>query len=248
MDKPPAPPRRLPAWVRAIFSSAGDNGAPAVAAMPLYAKCNLVAVSSCFDQSWPTPMNARGGAITPSCSLPVPFTPVTRPSPPRAQGPGESPAQRRSPDKVAKSSWPRKNDLSSLHSNFVDTEYARFLPIPPPCRAPTAQFPGEMTGYSNVRRFPPPRSPPAKRRTCARSRAQSEQEGLLSLHTLRRRHLTEDHLRRLSNRSTSTPQPQMGQRPIITRLVLPSGERMADDLLFVFAMRWRADRSGPFEP
>ncbi|MBU2606957.1 MAG: GNAT family N-acetyltransferase [Alphaproteobacteria bacterium] len=216
-------------WVPRHLLIRGDNGRLR-AAMPLYAKMHSRG-EFVFDQSWADAYERAGGAYYPKLLTAVPFTPVTGRRRLVPKGPDE--AQLKAALLTGAIQLAEENDLSSLHINFVDTDDAEILANTGLLSRTDQQFRWVNDGYSTFDDFLAALSS-AKRKNLRKERAKA-QEGLTFLH-LTGEAITEDHLDAFYRFYIDTGSRKWGT-PYLTRLSFSLlRERMADDLLFVFAM------------
>jgi uncharacterized protein len=216
-------------WVPRHLLIRGDNGRMR-AAMPLYAKMHSRG-EFVFDQSWADAYERAGGAYYPKLLTAVPFTPVTGRRCLVPKGPDE--AQLKAALLTGAIQLAEENKLSSLHINFVDTDDAEILANTGLLSRTDQQFRWVNDGYSTFDDFLAALSS-AKRKNLRKERAKA-QEGLTFLH-LTGEAITEDHLDAFYRFYIDTGSRKWGT-PYLTRLSFSLlRERMADDLLFVFAM------------
>lgn len=216
-------------WVPRHLLIRGDNGRLR-AAMPLYAKMHSRG-EFVFDQSWADAYERAGGAYYPKLLTAVPFTPVTGRRRLVPKGPDE--AQLKAALLTGAIQLAEENDLSSLHINFVDTDDAEILANTGLLSRTDQQFRWVNDGYSTFDDFLAALSS-AKRKNLRKERAKA-QEGLTFLH-LTGEAITEGHLDAFYRFYIDTGSRKWGT-PYLTRLSFSLlRERMADDLLFVFAM------------
>lgn len=216
-------------WVPRHLLVRGDNGRLR-AAMPLYAKMHSRG-EFVFDQSWADAYERAGGSYYPKLLAAVPFTPVT----------GRRRLVPRGPDKgqlkaallAGAIQLAEENKLSSFHINFVDQDDAETLANTGLLSRTDQQFRWVNDGYSTFDDFLAALSS-AKRKNLRKERAKA-QDGLTFVH-LTGDAITEDHLDAFYHFYIDTGSRKWGS-PYLTRLSFSLlRERMADDLLFIFAM------------
>ena len=216
-------------WVPRHLIIRGDNGRLR-AAMPLYAKMHSRG-EFVFDQSWADAYERAGGSYYPKLLTAVPFTPVTGRRRLVPRGPDE--AQLKAALLTGAIQLAEENKVSSLHINFVDSEDAETLANTGLLSRTDQQFRWENDDYETFGDFLAALSS-AKRKNLRKERAKA-QEGLTFLH-LTGDAITEDHLDHFYHFYIDTGSRKWGS-PYLTRLSFSLlRERMADDLLFIFAM------------
>ena len=216
-------------WVPRHLLIRGDNGRLR-AAMPLYAKMHSRG-EFVFDQSWADAYERAGGAYYPKLLTAVPFTPVTGRRRLVPKGPDE--AQLKAALLTGAIQLAEENRLSSLHINFVDSDDAETLANTGLLSRTDQQFRWVNDGYASFDDFLAALSS-AKRKNLRKERAKA-QDGLTFVH-LTGDAITEDHLDSFYHFYIDTGSRKWGS-PYLTRLSFSLlRERMADDLLFVFAM------------
>ena len=216
-------------WVPRHLLIRGDNGRLR-AAMPLYAKMHSRG-EFVFDQSWADAYERAGGAYYPKLLTAVPFTPVTGRRRLVPKGPDE--AQLKAALLTGAIQLAEENKLSSLHINFVDSDDAETLANTGLLSRTDQQFRWVNDGYASFDDFLAALSS-AKRKNLRKERAKA-QDGLTFVH-LTGDAITEDHLDAFYHFYIDTGSRKWGS-PYLTRLSFSLlRERMADDLLFIFAM------------
>ena len=199
-------------------------------AMPLYAKTHSRG-EFVFDHSWADAFERAGGAYYPKLLSAVPFTPVTGRR--RLAAPGPDSAHIEATLLNAALQLARRNRLSSLHINFVEPEESEALTRAGLLARTDQQFHWLNNGYESFDAFLADLSS-AKRKNLRKERAKA-QEGLEFLH-LTDDAITEAHLDRFFEFYMDTGSRKWGS-PYLTRETFSLlRERMAGDMLFVFAM------------
>ncbi|MCA8902276.1 MAG: N-acetyltransferase [Hyphomonas sp.] len=207
-----------------------DAGGRLRGAMPLYAKSHSRG-EFVFDHSWAEAFERAGGAYYPKLLCAVPFTPVTGRRRLVAPGPDQARIEAALLDGAVQLG--RQNHLSSLHINFVEEEESDVLTRTGLLCRTDQQFHWFNNGYQIFDDFLAELSS-AKRKNLRKERARA-QEGLDFVH-LTGDDITEDHLDRFFDFYMDTGGRKWGT-PYLTRETFSLlRERMADDLLFVFAM------------
>ncbi|MDX1291402.1 MAG: GNAT family N-acetyltransferase, partial [Hyphomonas sp.] len=200
------------------------------AAMPLYGKSHSRG-EFVFDQSWADAYERAGGAYYPKLLGAVPFTPVT----------GRRLLVRPGPDETrlkttllsAAIQLAEQNELSSLHINFASPDEAAMLSETGLLLRTDQQFHWQNRDYRTFEDFLADLSS-SKRKNLRKERAKA-QEGLEFVH-LRGDDITEAHLDAFYIFYMDTGTRKWGS-PYLTRETFSLlRERMADDLLFIFAM------------
>ena len=200
------------------------------AAMPLYGKTHSRG-EFVFDQSWADAYERAGGAYYPKLLGAVPFTPVT----------GRRLLVRPGPDAIRLQTallsgaiqLAEQNELSSLHINFASPAEATMLSETGLLLRTDQQFHWQNRDYGSFDDFLADLSS-SKRKNLRKERAKA-QEGLDFVH-LRGDDITEAHLDAFYIFYMDTGTRKWGS-PYLTRDTFSLlRERMADDLLFIFAM------------
>ena len=199
-------------------------------AMPLYGKTHSRG-EFVFDHSWADAFERAGGAYYPKLLSAVPFTPVTgrrRLVPPGPDEPHIKAVLLSAAIRVAE-----QNRLSSLHVNFIEEAEAESLTLSGLLCRTDQQFHWFNNGYSTFDDFLAELSS-AKRKNLRKERAKA-QEGLEFIH-IRGSDITEDHLDRFFEFYMDTGSRKWGSPYLNRKTFSILRERMADDMLFVFAM------------
>ncbi len=209
---------------------AHDAGGRLKAAMPLYIKAHSRG-EFVFDQSWAEAFHRAGGTYYPKLLCAVPFTPVTGRR--LLVAPGADAARYRSSLLEGALRIARRMGLSSLHINFVTPEEAAALEASGLLLRTDQQFHWRNDGYRSFDDFLATLSS-EKRKNLRKERIKA-QDGLTFVH-LRGSEITEAHLDRFFEFYLDTGSRKWGS-PYLTRDAFSLlRERMADALLFIFAM------------
>ncbi|MEZ5998363.1 MAG: GNAT family N-acetyltransferase [Hyphomonas sp.] len=199
-------------------------------AMPLYGKTHSRG-EFVFDHAWADAFERAGGAYYPKLLSAVPFTPVTgrrRLVPP---GPDQAAIETALLETAIRLA--EQNRLSSVHVNFVEDEEGDSLVRAGLLLRTDQQFHWINNGYASFDDFLAELSS-AKRKNLRKERAKA-QEGMDFIH-LTGADITEAHLDRFFEFYMDTGSRKWGS-PYLTRETFSLlRERMADDLLFVFAL------------
>ena len=199
-------------------------------AMPLYGKTHSRG-EFVFDHSWADAFERAGGSYYPKLLSAVPFTPVTGRR--RLTAPGPDEARIRALLLSAAVSFAEQNKLSSLHMDFLEEEESQSLMLNGMLCRTDQQFHWLNRDYDSFDDFLAELSS-AKRKNLRKERAKA-QEGLDFVH-IRGADITEAHLDRFFEFYLDTGSRKWGS-PYLNRLTFSLlRERMADDMLFVFAM------------
>lgn len=209
---------------------AHDPGGRLKAAMPLYLKTHSRG-EFVFDQSWAEAFQRAGGSYYPKLLCAVPFTPVTGRR--LLVAPGVDAARYRTSLLDGALQIARRMRLSSLHINFVEPAEAEQLARAGLLLRADQQFHWRNNGYAGFDDFLATLSSD-KRKNLRKERVKA-QEGLTFLH-LRGGEITEAHLDRFFEFYLDTGSRKWGS-PYLTRESFSLlRERLADALLFIFAM------------
>lgn len=201
------------------------------AAMPLYGKSHSRG-EFVFDHSWADAFERAGGAYYPKLLSAVPFTPVTGRRMLVAPGPDEN--RLKTTLLAGAIQLAEGNDISSLHINFLTKDEAEGLAQTGLLLRTDQQFHWRNKNYGSFSDFLDDLS--SSKRKNLRKERQKAQEGLEFVH-LRGAEITEDHLDTFFLFYMDTGQRKWGS-PYLTREAFSMlRERMAEDLLFVFAMQ-----------
>ena len=200
------------------------------AAMPLYAK-NHSRGEFVFDHSWADAFERAGGAYYPKLLTAIPFTPVTGRR--RLAMPGPDALQLKNSLLAGALQLAEENQLSSFHMNFVEPDEIQQLEETGLLVRTDQQFHWRNDGYQSFDAFLAALSS-SKRKNLRKERAKA-QHGLQFVH-LRGDDITEDHLDQFYLFYMDTGSRKWGS-PYLTRMTFSLlRERMAEDLLFVFAL------------
>ncbi|WP_321489768.1 GNAT family N-acetyltransferase [uncultured Hyphomonas sp.] len=199
-------------------------------AMPLYGKTHSRG-EFVFDHSWADAFERAGGAYYPKLLSAVPFTPVTGRR--RLAAPGPDEARIKSLLLNAAVSFAEQNKLSSLHINFMEEDDSQSLMLNGMLCRTDQQFHWLNQDYESFDDFLAELSS-SKRKNLRKERARA-QEGLDFVH-VRGGDITEAHLDRFYDFYMDTGSRKWGSPYLTRRTFSLLRERMADDMLFVFAM------------
>ena len=199
-------------------------------AMPLYGKSHSRG-EFVFDHSWAEAFERAGGSYYPKLLAAVPFTPVTGRRLLVPPGPDETRLKTTLISGAIQLA--EANQLSSLHVNFLTSQEAEMLTKTGLLLRTDQQFHWQNKEYTTFTDFLDDLSS-AKRKNLRKERAKA-QEGLDFVH-LRGKEITEEHLDAFFLFYMDTGSRKWGS-PYLTRKTFSMlRERMADDLLFIFAM------------
>lgn len=207
-----------------------DAGGTLRGAMPLYGKTHSRG-EFVFDHSWADAFERAGGAYYPKLLGAVPFTPVTGRR--RLVPPGPDEARIKALLLSAAISFAEQNRISSLHINFVEEEESEALMLNGLLCRTDQQFHWFNNGYGNFDDFLAELSS-AKRKNLRKERAKA-QEGLTFAH-IRGDDITEDHLDIFFEFYMDTGSRKWGSPYLKRETFSLLRDRMADDMLFIFAM------------
>jgi len=207
-----------------------DAGGTLRGAMPLYGKTHSRG-EFVFDHSWADAFERAGGAYYPKLLGAVPFTPVTGRR--RLVPPGPDEARIKALLLSAAINFAEQNRISSLHINFVEEEESEALMLNGLLCRTDQQFHWFNNGYGNFDDFLAELSS-AKRKNLRKERAKA-QEGLTFAH-IRGDDITEDHLDIFFEFYMDTGSRKWGSPYLKRETFSLLRDRMADDMLFIFAM------------
>jgi len=199
-------------------------------AMPLYGKTHSRG-EFVFDQSWADAFERAGGAYYPKLLGAVPFTPVTGRR--RLTAPGPDEARIKALLLSAAVSFAEQNKISSLHLNFIEEEESEALILNGMLCRTDQQFHWFNNGYESFDDFLAELSS-AKRKNLRKERAKAQQ-GLEFQH-IRGDDITEAHLDVFFEFYMDTGSRKWGTPYLNRETFSLLRERMANDMLFVFAM------------
>ncbi len=206
-----------------------DSGGRLRAAMPLYFKSHSRG-EFVFDQSWAEAWQRAGGAYYPKLLSAVPFTPVTGRR--RLVAPGPDEAQYRAALLQGALQVLEGAGSSSLHINFIEEAEVAPLESAGLLIRTDQQFHWKNEGYGSFDDFLASLSS-EKRKNLRKERAKA-QEGLEFRH-ISGADITEAHLDIFFEFYMDTGNRKWGS-PYLTRASFSMlRERMAKDLLFIFA-------------
>ena len=208
---------------------AHDAGGRLRGAMPMWLKSHSRG-EFVFDQSWAEAWERAGGSYYPKLLSAVPFTPVTGRR--RLVAPGPDEALYKSALLQGAFQMAMEMDLSSLHINFIEDAEVPALEAAGLLIRKDQQFHWKNDGYGSFGDFLATLSSD-KRKNLRKERAKA-QEGLEFRH-ITGDEITEAHLDRFFDFYMDTGSRKWGS-PYLTRASFSLlRERMAKDLLFIFA-------------
>ena len=201
-----------------------------VGAMPLYLKMHSQG-EFVFDHGWADAYERAGGRYYPKLLSAVPFTPVTGRR--RLVKPGPDEARIANALLAGAVQVAHQNDLSSLHVNFVTGDEARAMEKTGLMIRTDQQFHWHNDGYESFDDFLAALS--SSKRKNLRKERRKAQEGLEFVH-LTGDEITEAHWDAFFEFYMDTGARKWGS-PYLNRDTFSLlGERMAEDLLLIFAM------------
>lgn len=199
------------------------------AAMPMWFKYHSRG-EFVFDQSWAEAWERAGGEYYPKLLCAVPFTPVTGRR--LLVGPGPDANAYHAALLDGALQLAEQTGASSMHINFIEEAEAPFLEAAGLLIRTDQQFHWQNDGYGSFDDFLATLSS-EKRKNLRKERAKA-QAGLTFQH-VRGTEITEDHLDIFFEFYMDTGSRKWGS-PYLTRKSFSMlRERMADDLLFIFA-------------
>ena len=208
---------------------AHDAGGRLRGAMPMWLKSHSRG-EFVFDQSWAEAWERAGGAYYPKLLCAVPFTPVTGRR--RLVSPGPDEAIYKAALLQGALQLVAENQISSLHINFIEADEAPALEHAGLLIRTDQQFHWQNAGYGSFDDFLATLSSD-KRKNLRKERAKA-QDGLTFRH-ISGSDITEAHLDTFFEFYIDTGSRKWGS-PYLTRKTFSLlRERMADDLLFIFA-------------
>ena len=208
---------------------AQDAGGRLRGAMPVWLKSHSRG-EFIFDQSWAEAWERAGGAYYPKLLSAVPFTPVTGRR--RLVAPGPDEALYKAALLQGALQLLQDMKISSLHINFIEEAEAGALDHAGLLIRTDQQFHWQNDGYGSFEAFLATLSSD-KRKNLRKERARA-QEGLTFRH-ITGDEITEEHLDRFFEFYMDTGSRKWGS-PYLTRASFTLlRERMARDLLFIFA-------------
>ena len=216
-------------WSPCHLLAENDTGS-LLGAMPLYAKTHSRG-EFVFDHSWADAFERAGGSYFPKLLNAVPFTPVTGR---RRLVPDGPDAERL---KLALLSGAlqlaTENNFSSVHMNFLEAEEAQALGATGMLHRTDQQFHWQNNGYGDFDDFLAALSS-AKRKNLRKERAKA-QDGLSFVHVTGRA-ITEAHWDSFFQFYIDTGSRKWGSPYLNRQTFSLLGERMADQILLIFAM------------
>ncbi|MDP9416226.1 MAG: GNAT family N-acetyltransferase [Pseudomonadota bacterium] len=213
-------------WQPVPIAIDGGDGCPA-AVMPAYAKSHSQG-EYVFDHGWASAYERAGGRYYPKLQIAVPFTPV----PGRrllARDPHLAPALVAAAEAVV-----RNNGLSSAHATFIAAEEVPLFEKAGWLIRLDSQFHWHNQGYGSFDEFLASLS--SRKRKAIRKERREALEGL-SVEHVTGTAITERHWDAFWSFYQDTGSRKWG-RPYLTRRFFSLlGERMAERVLLIFAMR-----------
>lgn len=208
---------------------AHDTGGNLRAAMPIWLKSHSRG-EFVFDQSWAEAWHRAGGSYYPKLLCAVPFTPVTGRR--LLVAPGPDMELYRAALLEGALEVARRTGVSSLHINFIEAEAAPALERAGLLIRTDQQFHWKNDGYGSFGDFLDTLSS-EKRKNLRKERARAQ--GGLTFRHITGDAITEDHLDIFFDFYMDTGARKWGA-PYLTRQSFSLlRERMAKDILFVFA-------------
>lgn len=204
-------------------------GEEIVAAMPLYAKTNSQG-EFVFDHSWADAYERAGGAYFPKLLSAVPFTPVTGRRFLVPPGPDQERLQNALLSAAIQIAV--QNDFSSLHINFVESEFASQMAETGLLIRTDQQFHWSNDGYDNFDGFLAALSS-AKRKNLRKERAKA-QAGLTFKH-LTADAITKEHWDAFFEFYMDTGSRKWGYPYLNRETFTILGDRLAEQILLIMA-------------
>lgn len=199
------------------------------AAMPLYAKTHSQG-EFVFDHSWADAYERAGGNYYPKLLAAVPFTPVTGRR--RLAPDGPEAADLKKSLLNAAIQLAEQNHISSIHMNFIEPEETEALFGTKMLHRTDQQFHWTNKGYESFDDFLAELSS-AKRKNLRKERRKAQDS--LTFEHIRGNDITEAHWDAFYAFYLDTGQRKWGS-PYLNRDTFSLlGERMADDILLIFA-------------
>lgn len=208
---------------------AHDAGGRLRGAMPMWLKSHSRG-EFVFDQSWAEAWERAGGAYYPKLLCAVPFTPVTGRR--RLVAPGPDEAIYKAALLQGALQLVAENQISSLHINFIEADEAPALEHAGLLIRTDQQFHWQNAGYGSFDDFLATLSSD-KRKNLRKERAKA-QDGLTFRH-ISGSDITEAHLDTFFEFYMDTGSRKWGSPYLMRKTFSLLRERMADDLLFIFA-------------
>jgi predicted N-acyltransferase len=199
------------------------------AAMPLYAKTHSQG-EFVFDHSWADAYERGGGNYYPKLLTAVPFTPVTGRR--RLVPNGPETAELKQSLLTAAIQLAQRNNISSFHMNFIEPSEASALNQTQMLQRTDQQFHWTNNDYKNFDDFLADLSS-AKRKNLRKERRKA-QDGLTFEH-IRGDDITEAHWDAFYDFYLDTGQRKWGSPYLNRETFSLLSERMANDILLIFA-------------
>jgi hypothetical protein len=213
-------------WQPVPIAIDGPDGRPA-AVMPAYAKSHSQG-EYVFDHGWASAYERAGGHYYPKLQIAVPFTPVPGRRLLTAE-PALAPALIKAAEAVV-----RSNGLSSAHATFIDPDEVRLFERAGWLIRVDSQFHWHNRGYGTFEDFLATLA--SRKRKAIRKERAAALEGLTVEHVtgaaIEERHW--DHFWRFYQ---DTGARKWGRPYLNRRFFTLLGERMADRVLLIFALR-----------
>ena len=195
--------------------------------LPAYAKSHSQG-EYVFDQGWADAYERAGGRYYPKLQIAVPFSPVPGPRL-LARDPATAASLIAAAEEVV-----RQNGLSSAHATFIDqSEVAAFEAADWLIRTGT-QFHWESKGYANFEDFLGALA--SRKRKAIRKERAAAVDGLEIVH-VQGAAITEAHWEAFWHFYQDTGARKWGRPYLTRRFFTLLGERMADKVLLIFALR-----------
>ncbi len=208
---------------------AHDAGGRLRGAMPMWFKSHSRG-EFVFDQSWAEAWERAGGAYYPKLLTAVPFTPVTGRR--RLVAPGPDAAIYKAALLQGALQLVAETQVSSFHMNFIEAEEAPALEHAGLLIRTDQQFHWQNAGYSSFEEFLATLS--SEKRKNLRKERSKAQEGLTFRH-ITGSEITEAHLDTFFDFYMDTGSRKWGSPYLTRRSFSLLRERMAGDILFIFA-------------
>ncbi|MFN7056147.1 GNAT family N-acetyltransferase [Hyphomonas sp.] len=206
-----------------------DAGGRLRGAMPVWLKSHSRG-EFVFDQSWAEAWERAGGSYYPKLLSAVPFTPVTGRRLLTAPGPDE--AMIRTALVQGALELAKQTGVSSLHVNFIEPELAPLLEREGMLIRTDQQFHWVNAGYASFDDFLSTLTS-EKRKNLRKERAKAQ--GGLTFRHITGEEITEEHLDIFFDFYMDTGSRKWGSPYLNRRTFSILRERMAKDILFVFA-------------
>ncbi|MBM3482102.1 MAG: N-acetyltransferase [Alphaproteobacteria bacterium] len=209
-----------------------DEAGRLIGALPMYAKGNSLG-EYVFDHGWAEAFERAGGRYYPKLLVGVPFTPV--PGPRLLSRPDENVDAVRSALIDGAIALAETSSLSSIHVNFLGNDEATFLSERGLLRRTGLQFHWRNDGYGCFEDFLETLSS-RKRKQIRRERREALAAGL-TIRVLGGADIKERHWDAFFDFYQDTGSRKWGSPYLTRRFFSLLGERMADDIVLIFAER-----------